>query len=177
MYLIENPGEFLGFFYAKILLGIIMNIVCHVYILKCADDSYYVGRADNIESRMIAHQTKAYDYCYTASRLLVELIFVKEFATRDEAFNFERQIKGWSRAKKEALIQGGLEAVKAPRKENKQIIPCHGGAAAGLYRTTEQLKNLFLNQYTECCFGSGLSANPAYTYSHLLFLLILYPGV
>lgn len=92
---------------------------CYVYILKCEDDSYYIGHADNIESRMLAHQTKAYDYCYTATRLPVQLLYVKEFTTRDEAFNFERQIKGWSRAKKEALIQGGFEAVKNLSKHQK----------------------------------------------------------
>ncbi|MDR3550013.1 MAG: GIY-YIG nuclease family protein [Candidatus Babeliales bacterium] len=89
-----------------------MNI-CFVYILKCADDSYYIGYADDMESRMLAHQAKAYGNCYTATRLPVKLIFVKEFPSRDEAFRFERQIKGWSRAKKDALIAGGFEAVKA----------------------------------------------------------------
>jgi len=90
-----------------------------VYILKCADDSYYIGHADNIESRMIAHQTKVYVHCYTATRLPVQLIFVKEFPTRDEAFVFERQIKGWSRAKKDALIQGGFEAVRQLIQQSK----------------------------------------------------------
>lgn len=85
---------------------------CSVYILKCIDDSYYIGHSDNIEERLLAHHTKAYDYCYTATRLPVELLYVEEFPTRDEAFRFERQIKGWSRAKKEALIQGGVETVK-----------------------------------------------------------------
>ena len=93
-----------------------MNTNCSVYILKCADNSYYIGNTDNIESCMIAHQTKINNYCYTATRLPIELLYVKEFSTQDEAFKFEKQIKGWSRGKKEALINGGFEAVRAYSK-------------------------------------------------------------
>jgi len=97
-----------------------MNTTCSIYILKCADDSYYVGHAQNVESRMIEHHSRMHDHCYTATRLPIELLYAKEFPTRDEAFNFERQIKGWSRAKKEALIQGGFEAVRALSKKTKK---------------------------------------------------------
>ncbi len=96
-----------------------MNNACFIYILECNDKSYYVGHTDNIDDRMIAHHTKAYDHCYTAIRLPVKLVFIKEFPTRDEAFKFERQIKGWSRVKKEALIQGGFEAVRKLNRDSK----------------------------------------------------------
>jgi putative endonuclease len=76
-----------------------------VYILGCSDNSYYTGHTDNLEGRIGAHQSGECDG-YTASRLPVELIWSQECATREEALSAERQIKGWSRKKKEALIRG-----------------------------------------------------------------------
>ena len=74
-----------------------------VYILSCHDGSYYTGHTDDIEKRLAEHQDKLVDG-YTAARLPVKLVYLQGFASRDEAFNAERQIKGWSRKKKEALI-------------------------------------------------------------------------
>ncbi len=76
-----------------------------VYLLRCADGSYYAGHTDNLDKRIGEHSTGT---CggYTASRLPVELVFSQTCPTRIEALSFERQIKGWSRAKKEALIRG-----------------------------------------------------------------------
>jgi tRNA/rRNA methyltransferase len=76
----------------------------YVYILRCADGSYYVGHTDDLERRLAAHQNGEISG-YTSSRRPVELVFAEEFASRDEAFLRERQIKGWSRRKKEALIR------------------------------------------------------------------------
>jgi len=80
-------------------------VVFWVYLLRCADGSYYTGHTDDLDKRMGEHVTGV---CggYTATRLPVELVFSQPFATRIEALNAERQIKGWSRAKKEALIRG-----------------------------------------------------------------------
>ncbi len=80
-------------------------MVFWVYLLRCADGSYYTGHTDDLDKRMGEHVTGV---CggYTATRLPVELVFSQPFATRIEALNAERQIKGWSRAKKEALIRG-----------------------------------------------------------------------
>jgi predicted GIY-YIG superfamily endonuclease len=75
-----------------------------VYILKCSDGSYYTGHTDNLESRIAAHDDGSFGG-YTVDRLPVNVVHVQEFQTRDEAFAAERQIKGWSRRKKEALIQ------------------------------------------------------------------------
>lgn len=75
-----------------------------VYILKCSDGSYYIGHTDNIDQRIADHHSKLIDG-YTASRLPAHIVFLQDFQTRDEAFNAERQIKGWSRKKKEALIK------------------------------------------------------------------------
>ena len=80
----------------------------YVYILRCADGFYYTGHTDNPEARLTAHQNGTIRG-YTFSRRPVTLVFTEQFATRQEAFERERQIKGWSRAKKEALIKGDWE--------------------------------------------------------------------
>lgn len=80
------------------------------YILRCNDGSYYTGHTEDLEIRMAQHQTGALGG-YTAKRLPVVLLWSQDFATRDEAFDAERQIKGWSRAKKEALIAGDWSRV------------------------------------------------------------------
>jgi predicted GIY-YIG superfamily endonuclease len=84
---------------------------CFVYILKCSDGSYYVGHTADIDARLKAHM-HGQDCEYTALRLPVVLVFLKEFATRDEAFRIERQIKRWSRRKKEALIENKIDQLK-----------------------------------------------------------------
>ncbi len=75
-----------------------------VYMLRCSDGSYYVGHTDDLERRYAEHRHGFHQDGYTATRLPVCWVFVQEFATRDEARDAERRIKGWSRAKKEALI-------------------------------------------------------------------------
>ena len=74
-----------------------------VYILRCADSSYYTGLTENLEIRLAQHQTGELPG-YTKSRRPVQLVFSIEFSSLDDAIDRERQIKGWSRAKKEALI-------------------------------------------------------------------------
>jgi predicted GIY-YIG superfamily endonuclease len=76
-----------------------------LYILRCRDGSYYIGHTDDLEQRIAQHQTGALGG-YTARRRPVELAFSCEFATRDEALERELQLKGWSRAKKQALMRG-----------------------------------------------------------------------
>ena len=89
-----------------------------VYILECADGSYYVGHTDNLEKRLAEHEQNTFK-CYTSYQLPVKLVFCSEFSTRDDAFARERQIKGWSRRKKQALIrEEWTELVKYSRGEN-----------------------------------------------------------
>lgn len=76
-----------------------------VYILKCSDNSYYIGCTSNLEQRIIEHQNKKYGG-YTSSRLPVKLVYSCEFSDISEAIRGEKQLKGWSRKKKEALIKG-----------------------------------------------------------------------
>lgn len=68
-----------------------------------SDGSFYVGHTDDIERRLSEHMLGKID-SYTSVRLPVILVFHEAFQTRDEAFTAERKIKGWSRKKKEALI-------------------------------------------------------------------------
>ena len=93
----------------------------YVYMLRCSDDSIYVGHTENVEIRLSAHRSQAYSG-YTAKRLPVTLIFSEQFGSRDEAFTAERQIKGWSKAKKLALARGDydlvvrLAAIRSPER-------------------------------------------------------------
>ncbi|HEX2827350.1 MAG TPA: GIY-YIG nuclease family protein [Burkholderiales bacterium] len=81
-----------------------------IYVLRCSDGSYYTGHTDNLEHRFNAHQSGEIPG-YTQPRLPVELMFSQECATREEALAAELQIKGWSRAKKEALFRGDWAAI------------------------------------------------------------------
>ena len=75
----------------------------YLYILKCSDGSYYTGHTDNLEARLASHQQGEIPG-YTSGRRPVELQFAQGFPSRDEAFRAERQVKGWTRRKKQALI-------------------------------------------------------------------------
>jgi predicted GIY-YIG superfamily endonuclease len=81
-----------------------------VYLLRCNDGSYYAGHTDNLEARLWQHQQ---GICcdWTSRRRPVELVWCEAVPTRDEALAFERRIKGWTRAKKEALIAGDWDRI------------------------------------------------------------------
>ncbi len=81
------------------------------YMLRCRDGSYYVGHTDQLEHRIGQHESGEIPG-YTATKRPVELVWSAEFATRIEALEAERQIKGWSRAKKEALIREDWPAIR-----------------------------------------------------------------
>ena len=100
-----------------------------VYILPCADGSYYVGHSDNLEDRLLQHRSGALGG-YTKTRRPVRLAFSQELPTRDYAFAAERQIKGWSRKKKEALIRGDWEE---PRRlaRGRQRASAHPSTGSG----------------------------------------------
>ena len=66
---------------------------------------YYAGHTDDLEKRIVEHQTGEIEG-YTSTRLPVTLVFADEFPAREEALARERQIKGWSRKKKEAMMRG-----------------------------------------------------------------------
>ena len=91
-------------------------MVSHVYMLRCRDGHYYVGTTrDGLERRIAEHNAGTYGG-YTASRRPVELIFSQEFDRVEDAIAAERQLKGWRRAKKEAVARGDFELLKALAK-------------------------------------------------------------
>ena len=91
----------------------------YVYILQCADGSYYTGSTWNLEKRVEEHKAGALKG-YTSNRLPVRLVWSCDFADEHQAFITERQLKGWSRAKKEALIRGELETVHGIVREERR---------------------------------------------------------
>lgn len=82
-----------------------------VYILQCSDTSYYTGHTDNLDKRLAEHAQGTLPSCYTYKRRPVQLVFRQSFGSREESLAAERQIKGWSRAKKEAMMRGDWQEV------------------------------------------------------------------
>ncbi len=81
-----------------------------VYVLKCRDESHYTGYTTDLDARLDKHNRG--EACnYTADRLPVELVYTCEYPSIKEAFARERQIKGWTRVKKEALKRGDTDAL------------------------------------------------------------------
>lgn len=76
-----------------------------MYILECADGSYYTGSTNNLRLRLAQHQSGK-GANHTKKHLPVKLVYFEEFQRIDEAFYREKQVQGWSRKKKEALING-----------------------------------------------------------------------
>lgn len=82
-----------------------------VYILRCRDGSYYVGVTNNLERRRNEHFSSRGGH-YTKCNPPVELVYTERFPSREQAETRERQLKGWTRRKKEALIAGDLDLLK-----------------------------------------------------------------
>ena len=100
-----------------------MNHGAYLYILKCADGSYYTGTARaTLEQRVAEHNAGHYDG-YTATRRPVALMFSQWFERVTDAIAAERQIKGWSRAKKEALIRGDFEGLVSLARRKGGLAP------------------------------------------------------
>jgi putative endonuclease len=82
------------------------------YILECADGSYYVGSTFDLNRRLVQH-SEGSGARYTARRRPVRLVWSAEFASVRDAYLLEKQIQGWSRAKRQALIEGRFEDLPA----------------------------------------------------------------
>jgi putative endonuclease len=87
----------------------------YVYILKCADGTYYTDFTSNIEAKIELHQSGRREELYTFDRLPVQLVFATEFAVPTFAIAAKKQIKRWSREKKESLINGEFNFSIQPR--------------------------------------------------------------
>jgi putative endonuclease len=83
-----------------------------MYILECADGSYYVGSTVDLERRVCEHH-EGLGARYTVRRRPVKLVYAAEFESIAEAFVWEKRVQRWSRAKREALIRGDYEALPA----------------------------------------------------------------
>ena len=84
----------------------------YVYILKCADNSYYTGITSNLDKRLKEHSYGKYRDCYTFKRRPLEIKFNEAFSDVLQAIYFEKKIKKWTRAKKEALIAGDFNRLQ-----------------------------------------------------------------
>ena len=93
----------------------------YLYILLCADGSYYTGTARRgLEQRVVEHNSGAYGG-YTAQRRPVKLVFSQWFERITDAIAAERQVKGWSRAKKEALRRGEFQRLSELSRRRKSV--------------------------------------------------------
>jgi putative endonuclease len=95
---------------------------CWFYILRCADGIYYVGtsRLEDLETRVSQHNHGLFGG-YTAKRCPVVLVYSAHFDRITDAIAYEQQVKGWSRAKKEALIRGDFDNLKRLSKRHKSL--------------------------------------------------------
>jgi predicted GIY-YIG superfamily endonuclease len=89
------------------------------YMLQCADRHFYTGHTDDLETRFATHQSGTVPG-YTSTRLPVTLVWSQEFSTRYEAVAAERQLKGWGRTKKLALIRGDWPLIVRLAKGKKK---------------------------------------------------------
>lgn len=83
----------------------------YVYILECCDGSLYTGSTIDLDKRLIEHQ-QGKGANHTRKRLPVRLVYFKEYSSIGEAFRKEKQIQGWSRSKKKALVKENFEDLK-----------------------------------------------------------------
>ena len=82
----------------------------YMYILECADGSFYTGSTIDLDKRILEHQDGK-GANHTKKRLPIKVVYVEEYLSIASAFEREKQIQGWSRAKKEVLINGELESL------------------------------------------------------------------
>ncbi len=95
-----------------------------MYILLCANDHYYTGSTIDLERRLVQHQNGE-GANFTKKHLPVELVYYEEFHRIDTAFYREKQVQGWSRRKKEALIKGETNLLH-------NLSECKNGSSASL---------------------------------------------
>lgn len=85
----------------------------------CNDQSYYIGVTNNLDLRLKQHNQEINRNCYTYTRLPVKLVYHEIFDNPSSAIAFEKKLKGWTRRKKEALINNNFELLKILSKKYK----------------------------------------------------------
>jgi putative endonuclease len=101
----------------------------YMYILLCSNGSYYTGSTNDIEKRIAQHQAGE-GASFTKKNLPVKLVYCEEFQRIDEAFYREKQVQGWNRKKKEALINGNLEILPNLSHSKNQNVASTSSAIA-----------------------------------------------
>lgn len=96
----------------------------YTYILRCSDGTFYAGSTKNLDDRLEAHQQGS-GSAYKTIRRPAELIWFAEFERIDEAFALEKQIQGWSHAKRLAFIEGGFDAIKGWSARERALRAVH----------------------------------------------------
>lgn len=92
----------------------------YVYMVRCSDGSFYTGISRDADVRVVQHNLGIDSGCYTFTRRPVILVHVSEFHEVTDAISWEKQLKGWSRAKKEALIAGDWKRIhQLARRKSK----------------------------------------------------------
>ncbi len=112
----------------------------YVYILKCSDNSYYTGVTNDLDKRIVEHNYGINKDCYTYTRRPLNLVFYEIFQNPTQAILWEKKIKGWSRAKKEALISSEFEKLTdlSKCKNESSSLLYIKGASTTLSETEQQ---------------------------------------
>ncbi len=133
----------------------------YAYLLRCADGSFYAGHTDDLERRMGQHREGSYPG-YTSERRPVSLLWSEMFASRDDAKACERQIKGWSRAKKEALIAGDWDLISRLSRSRGRPGPSTGSGPTDILVETDStvLESTPFSVGPEPVEGPGQSPSP-----------------
>jgi putative endonuclease len=90
----------------------------YVYLLKCSDDTFYTGVTNNLERRIIEHNSGISEESYTKSRRPLQLVFYVAFNDPNTAISYEKKIKKWSKSKKQALVDSKFESLPELSKKN-----------------------------------------------------------
>jgi putative endonuclease len=93
----------------------------YVYIVVCKDGSYYTGITNDIDQRLWQHNTGIDKNCYTFSRRPIELKYLQHFQQVEEAIKWEKELKGWSRRKKQALIEKDWDRIREFAKSSNPV--------------------------------------------------------
>ena len=94
-----------------------MYTVIYLYILKCDDGSFYIGVTNDLDKRVVEHNSGINPESYTFDKRPVYLVYHIHFTDYDLAFEWETKIKKWGKAKKQALIDGDFDLLKSLSKK------------------------------------------------------------
>jgi putative endonuclease len=134
----------------------------YVYMLECSDRSFYVGHTDDLQTRLAQHESGALGG-HTSTRRPVRLVWFEEQPTRDEALRSELQLKGWSRAKKRALVVGDWAAIKRlARGPDRSSFRSGRGAAPSFVRPERSASSFVRPGRTTSSFDSGPACGGPY---------------